>query len=283
MIGPQIVGSVIKKVDVLNEQVIAHPNAEQFAESLLEQTFSGMYRRGKFLIFQFESEGRIFLHLRMTGQLLVTPGDYPVEKHTHLVLNLDNGMQLRYIDVRRFGRFWYIASGEPDNITGIDKLGLEPFDERLTAGYLKNRLSRKKKPIKEMLLDQSVVAGIGNIYSDEILYICGIYPETQCTELTNKDWETLCHAIPEELSLVIEENKMSDEEYLAGKGKEYRNTPFLKVYGHAGTPCSACGSNFEKIIIGGRSSCYCPKCQKPNLRYDKFPFIGQPQSFPTIN
>lgn len=265
IIEPQIVGSVIQKVEILNEQVIAHPAAENFAESLLNQKFSCMSRRGKFLIFHLENGGRVFLHLRMTGQLLATPSDYPTEKHTHLVLHLDNETQLRYIDVRRFGRFWYIGKEESESITGIDKLGLEPFDEQLTAGYLKSRLSRKKKSIKEMLHDQSIVAGIGNIYSDEILYICGIYPKTKCTELTDEDWEKLSQAIPQELSLAIKENEMSAEEYLAGKGKEYRNTPFLKAYGLAGMQCSVCGSSFKKITVGGRSSCYCPKCQKVKL------------------
>lgn len=262
IVAPQIIGSVIQKVEVLNGQIIAHPAAEQFAKSPLGQRFSGLDRRGKFLIFQLETGDRLFLHLRMTGQLLVTTNDYPHEKHTHLVLHLSSGMQLRYIDARRFGRFWYIGKEESESITGIDKLGLEPFDERLTAEYLKSKLSRKKKSIKEMLHDQSIVAGIGNIYSDEILYLCGIYPEAKCTELTDGDWEKLSRTIPQELSLAIKENEMSAEEYLAGKGKEYRNTPFLKAYGHEGMPCLTCGSIFERITVGGRSSCYCPKCQK---------------------
>lgn len=265
IIEPQIIGRAIQKVEVLNKQVIASPDMEQFVESLTKQKFSNMDRRGKFLIFQLENRDKLFLHLRMTGQLLAMPSDYPAEKHTHLVLHLDNGMQLRYIDVRRFGRFWYIRKDESENITGIDKLGLEPFDEKLTAEYLKNRLSRRKKTIKETLHDQSVIAGIGNIYSDEILYRCGIYPETKCLELSDAAWEKLSHEIPHELSLAIEENKMSSEEYLAGKGKEYRNTPFLKAYGHEGKICSICGSKFKKITISGRSSCYCPICQKPRL------------------
>jgi formamidopyrimidine-DNA glycosylase len=189
IVAPQIIDRTIQKVEILNDQIVAYPDAMRFAECLSGQKFSGMDRRGKFLIFRFESGNRLFLHLRMTGQLLVTPVDYPAEKHTHLVLHLDHGMQLRYIDVRRFGRFWYLGKDESESVTGIDKLGLEPFDSQFTAEYLKSRLSQKKKSIKEMLHDQSVVAGIGNIYSDEILYLCGIYPETKCTELTDADFE----------------------------------------------------------------------------------------------
>lgn len=260
IIAPQIAERKIAAVEVLHNHVIAHPDTESFCGGLTGQRFSGMDRRGKFLIFNLESGDRLLLHLRMTGQLLVTPQDYPAEKHTHFVLHLDNKMQLRYIDVRRFGRFWYIRQGELESVTGVEKLGLEPFDERLTAAYLKSKLAGKKKSIKEMLHDQSVVAGIGNIYSDEILYLCGIYPETKCVELTDADWEKLSKAIPQELSLAIEENRMSPEEYLAGK--EYRNTPFLKAYRHEGKPCPRCGSLFARIIIGGRSSCYCPTCQR---------------------
>lgn len=109
---------------------------------------------------------------------------------------------MRYIDARRFGRFWYIGKDEP---------------------------------------------------------------ETKCIELADTDWEKLSCEISQELSFAIEKNEMSAEEYLAGKGKEYRNTPFLKVYGHEGEICSVCGSKFEKITIGERSSCYCPICQKPGL------------------
>lgn len=262
ILEPQITGCTIHIVEILNKQIIAYPETDKFAELLSGQQFSSMSRQGKFLIFEFVSGDKMFLHLRMTGQILVTPYDYPVEKHTHLVIHLENEKQIRYIDVRRFGRFWYIEKGKPESITGVDKLGLEPFDESLTASYLKYKLAGKKKTIKEMLNDQSVVAGIGNIYSDEILYLCGIYPETKCTELTDADWEKLSGAIPKELTIAIEENRMSPEEYLAGKGKEYRNTPFLKVYGHKGKPCPVCGSLFERITVGGRSSCYCPECQR---------------------
>lgn len=203
-----------------------------------------MSRRGKFLTIHFENNDSLTLHLRMTGQLLVTPPDYPEEKHTHLVAGLSDGMEIRYIDVRRFGRFWYLKADEADTVTGRSKLG------------------KRKKPIKEMLLDQSIVTGIGNIYSDEILFSACIYPETKCSYMTAEQWERLAKAIPHTLLWGIEANKMTAEEYLAGMGKEYRNTPFLKAYGHEGKPCPNCGSLFERITIGGRSSCFCPKCQK---------------------
>ena len=262
ILEPQIKDRTIKKIRICNPSVIAHPKETEFAEELTDHKIVSMNRRGKFLIFSLENEAELILHLRMTGQLLVTPANYPEEKHTHLILDLDNENQIRYIDVRRFGRFWYIRKGEDRRITGIDKLGLEPFDEMLTEEYLREKLSNKKKAMKEILLDQSVIAGIGNIYGDEILYKAGIHPDSKCCELNDESWKKLADTIPKVLDYYIDVNQMSPEEYLAGKGKEYRNTPFLNVYGHVGKNCGICGSVFEKTIIGGRSSCYCPTCQK---------------------
>ena len=262
IIEPQIIGQKIAGVDIRNGQVIAHLASEQFVEFLEGRTFTSMSRRGKFLSFHLDNDDELVLHLRMTGQLFVTPEDYPLEKHTHVIIHLEDGRQIRYIDVRRFGRFWYLKAGEADIVTGRNKLGPEPWDPAFTANYLQTKLGKKKKPIKEMLHDQSVVAGIGNIYSDEILFVSGIYPETKCCELTEPAWQVLAEKIPEILKWGIKTNAMSPEEYLAGKGKEYRNTPDLRAYGREGKPCVNCGADMERITICGRSSCYCPVCQK---------------------
>ena len=261
MIEPQIVGLKICGVDVCNRQIVEHPSAETFVEVLLGRRVEKVERRGKFLRFLLDNGDRMLLHLRMTGQVIVTPNEDPLDKHTHLLIHLENNTQLRYIDVRRFGRFWYIDKEEKEDIAGIIKLGPEPFSSEFSAEYLEQKIGVKKKAIKEMLLDQSVVAGIGNIYSDEILYRAGIHPETKCISLVKKDWKKIAKLIPEVLDWAIEKNEITPEEYLAGKGKEYRNTPYLQVYGHAGETCKVCGGTFEKTTISGRSSCFCPNCQ----------------------
>lgn len=262
IIEPQITGQKMEGVDVLNAQVIAHPSAEIFAYELNCRTVTDMSRRGKYLTMHLDNGDTLTVHLRMTGQLLVTPLDFPIEKHTHLLIYLSNGLQIRYIDVRRFGRFWYLKRNESDIFTGREKLGLEPFDGQLTLNYLMKKLGKSKKPIKEVLHDQAIVAGIGNIYSDEILFAAKVYPEKKCMMLRRQEWERLVAAIPEIMCWGIETNQMTPEEYLAGMGKEYRNMPYLKAYGHAGQPCPTCGTVLEKITIGGRSSCYCPACQR---------------------
>ena len=262
ILEPQLAGRTVETVEVCNGQIIAHPEAEVFASLLQGLTIKTISRRGKFLTLHFASGDRLSLHLRMTGPLLVMSRGEPIEKHTHLILSLSDGNQLRYIDVRRFGRFWYFQKDEADTLTGQESLGPEPTDPALTAEYLKSKLGQRKKSIKEILHDQTVVAGIGNIYSDEILFAAGIYPGTKCAALDDADWERLSSAIPEVILWGINVDQMSQEEYLRGKGKEYRDTQRLRVYGRAGQPCPICGKALCRRVIGGRSSTYCPSCQK---------------------
>lgn len=265
VIEPQIQGLEIKRVTVNHPDVIAHPQSEAFCIILGGQVFSGMERRGKYLIFILEGGGRIVLHLRMTGCLLLAPADLPEEKHTHLIFELENGKELRFSDTRRFGRLWLLQEGEPDTYTGMEKLGLEPFSPDVTADYLRKCFGKRKKAIKECLLEQSGIAGIGNIYSDEILFTAGIYPARPANSLKSKEWQRLAEVIPERLSYFIEKNSLTPEEYLRGKGRDYRNTPYLQAYGHEGENCPVCGETLMRRVIGGRSSTFCPHCQKERI------------------
>lgn len=262
VLEPQIKGLTITKVTVNRPEVTAYPAAGEFCRLLTGQRVSGMMRRGKFLYILLDSGDQIILHLRMTGCLLFTPVDFPEEKHTHIILEMSDGRQLRFSDMRRFGRFWLLQNGEADTYSGIAKLGIEPFDKELTAAYLSVRLGKRKKAIKECLLDQSILAGIGNIYSDEILFTARIHPARPAGSLLQEEWELLAQVIPERLTYFIEKNEITPEEYLETKGQDYRNTPFLQVYGHAGKACPVCGSLLSRMVIGGRSSVYCPECQK---------------------
>ena len=262
VLEPQIKGLTITAVTVNRSEVVGHPTAEEFCQTLIGQTIDAMTRRGKFLSVLLDSGDYFVLHLRMTGCFLLTPADYPMEKHTHIVFHLSSGDELRFSDTRRFGRFWLFRKGKSDTYSGIDNLGLEPFDNELTADYLQQQFGKRKKTIKECLLDQSVIAGIGNIYSDEILFASGIYPARPAKGLTHAEWERLAVAISERLAYFIEKNALTPEEYLEGKGQDYRNTPFLQVYGHGGEPCPICGTALCRMTVGGRSSVYCSACQK---------------------
>lgn len=264
VIEPQIQGRMITKVAVRRPKVAAYPEADEFCRRLTGQTVSHMSRQGKFLIIHLENKERIVLHLRMTGGLLLAPAQCPEEKYTHVVFSMDNGTELRFSDMRRFGRFWLLREEETDTCTGMDKLGLDPLAPACNAEYLSSHLSKRRKAIKECLLEQTIIAGIGNIYSDEILFTAGIYPARPANSLKQTEWERLAEAIPERISYFIEKNAITAEEYLETKGRDYRNTPFLQVYGHGGSPCPKCRETLCRMVIGGRSSVYCPVCQKDN-------------------
>ncbi len=258
---PQIKGLTIKNITLNRPEIISYPTADEFKDQIIGQEISAVNRRGKFLIIKLKSGDKIILHLRMTGCLLVTPKNYPLENHTHVIFELSKNKELRFSDTRRFGRFWLIKGGEDDTYSSIAKLGIEPFDECLTAEYLQEKFGKRRKAVKECLLDQSTVAGIGNIYSDEILFSAKINPSRAANSLSLGEWERLAKTIPELLIFFIEKNTITPEEYLETNGRDYRNTPFLKVYGREGQPCPICGNMLYKSVIGGRSSVFCAKCQ----------------------
>lgn len=262
VLEPQLQNRTIEKVTVNHKDAVAYPSVDDFCLGLTGQMVSHIQRRGKFLIICMKSGDRVILHLRMTGGLLFTPKNYPEEKYTHLIFHFDQGQKLLFSDMRRFGRFWFLKKEEKDTFSGIAKLGIEPFDPKLSADYLKTYLGTRKKAIKTCLLDQSIIAGIGNIYSDEILFAAKILPSRPANSLTDKEWKCLTVTIPERLEYFIEKNAISAEDYLETKGKDYRNTPFLRIYGHSGEPCPVCGSTLCRTTIGGRSSVYCERCQQ---------------------
>lgn len=261
ILEPQLAGRTISSLMMNRPEIVEHPAPDAFAVAVADAKIKGMERRGKYLSILLENEARIILHLRMTGCLLVTPPDYPEEKHTHLVLRLDNGNELRFIDPRRFGRFWLFVSGEDDTISGAHKLGPEPFDEQVSAGHLFETLSKRKRAIKACLLEQDIIAGIGNIYADEILFASKIRPDRAACSLTPQEWERLADSVPTVLHRAVEANRMTPEEYLAGKGQEYRNMPAFQVYGHTGEACPLCGETLCRMVVAGRGSVYCSSCQ----------------------
>lgn len=265
VVGPQVVGRTIVSVRAADNGILANATPESLSGTLTGRRFASAGRRGKALILADDLGGRMVIRFGMTGQLYVCPQGTEEEKHTHGILSLDDGTELRYVDPRRFGRIWYFRHGEADT-SGIENMGIEPGDAGLDPSYLGARFERRGTTVKEGLLDQSVVAGIGNIWSDEILFEAGICPLTPCKELTLEQLERLAHAIPEKISFAVENNAVSNEDYLAGKSRKYYDMSPLKVYGRSGKACSKCGTALVRNTVGGRSTCWCPMCQR--FRFD---------------
>lgn len=261
VLEPQLSGRRVVRAAAARPEVITRPAFSEFCRWIESSVIRGMGRRGKFLLVYLDNGATLILHLRMTGQLICVPEDFPLRRHTHVALSLDNGTELRFIDTRRFGRLWLVRPGEEDNFSGIGKLGPEPFDGAFCAGHLEKRLGGRAITVKQGLLDQSVVAGIGNIYADETLFEAKTHPRTPAREVTKQGWKKLAAAARRVLERAIAGNAVTAEEYLAYEGGDYKHNDFF-VYGRERGQCRACGTAIERVKIGGRSSFYCPRCQK---------------------
>ena len=251
----------IEGVRLPDERCAAHPAAEAFCDGLRGRAFSALGRRGKFLYAALDDGGKLVVHLRMTGRLLLAEAGEASAAHVRAAFLLDDGRELRFVDARRFGRLWLLRPSEEDTYTGMAGLGPEPDDPALNAAYLRGVCGKSRRAVKACLLDQGVVAGIGNIYSDEILHVARIRPDRPACSLSAEEWERLAEYIPRVMRFFTEKNLVTFEEYRQSAGLEYRNTPWLRVYGHAGEACDICGTALERRVIGGRSSVFCPNCQ----------------------
>jgi formamidopyrimidine-DNA glycosylase len=199
----------------------------------------------------------------MTGQLLWVHRDEPLHKHTRVRLFFGSKQELRFVDQRTFGKMWWVPPGVAVEsiITGLQKLGVDPFSPEFTVEYLASKLQNRRRPIKTALLDQSVVAGLGNIYADEALFLSGIRPETLCINLKTEQIERLRSHIIQVLETSIAAGGTTFSNFLNIKGVNGNYGGGAWVYNRAGKPCRVCGTAIERIRLGGRSSHFCIQCQ----------------------
>jgi formamidopyrimidine-DNA glycosylase len=211
-----------------------------------------------------KAAGWLGVHLRMTGQLLWVDQDEDLQTHCRVRLFFDGNRELRYVDQRTFGRLWWVPPGQAVEgvMSGLTRLGPEPFSDEFSAAYLGAALKGRQRPIKNALLDQQLVAGIGNIYADEALFISGIRPKVVGASLSAKRIARLHEAIVQVLTTSIESGgtTFSDFRDIHGINGNYGGVAW--VYGRKGEPCRKCGSEIVRLQLAGRSAHYCPKCQK---------------------
>ena len=259
----------IDSVEVLRSRAVAAPKGdpEGFVAALSGCTLARWRRRGKYLIAELErggeAAGELGAHLRMTGQFQwLGSGERPPCPHTRVRFH-GGTHELRFVDVRSFGELWHVPLGTPTEtvITGLTRLGPEPFSENFSASYLRQRLKGSSRPIKNALLDQALVAGVGNIYADESLFMAGIRPHTPAGRLSLQRLEQLHGALVEvlELSIGAGGTSFSDFRDLTGTNGNYGGQAW--VYRRGGQPCRRCGSDLRRETLGGRSSHWCPTCQ----------------------
>ncbi len=237
-------------------------DADDFRAKLKDQTLENIQRRGKYLLFRFSNGLTVVSHLRMEGKFYVKEATDPVDKHTHVIFYLTDGRQLRYNDVRKFGRMQLVQTGSEEDLLGLAKLGPEPVAETFKVADFYQKLQKKKKNIKTALLDQTLVTGLGNIYVDEVLWQSKIHPQTICQKLTLEQATTLHDNIITELAKAIEAGGTTIRSYTDAFQKTGAFQFELDVYGQTGEPCKRCGTKIQKIVVGQRGTHFCPQCQQ---------------------
>jgi len=253
-----LVGRQFTGVRVGWENLVARPTVGEFERGLVGQRILGLKRRGKYLVFALSGGGSLIIHLRMTGRLLIKNSNDELDKHDHLIFELDDGRELRFNNVRKLGRVYLVD--DEDEIVG--RLGPEPLDDDFTQADFAALLSARRGMIKPLLLNQQFMAGIGNIYADEALFVARIHPERKADTLTAGEVERLYHAIRQVLAQGIQNRGTTFSDYLDAEGREGRNQEHLRVFRRTGQPCPRCGTPIERTVVGGRGTYFCPKCQK---------------------
>lgn len=253
----RIVGCTITGTEVLWGRTLATGSPAVFKRRLVGSVVENVQRRGKFIVISLRhSTGPMYLlfHLRMSGSLDVLGRTNPVEPHDRLIVSLDSDRDLRFNDIRKFGRCYFVD--DISEITG--NLGFEPLVDEFSKEKLFELLRRRRGRIKSTLLDQTFIAGIGNIYADESLWLAKIHPSRPCDSIQETQSNLLWHAIREVLGDAI--GKLGTD---FGDGVVHGGMYAPKAYGRTGKPCDRCGAKIRRILVGQRSTHFCPKCQRP--------------------
>lgn len=224
------------------------------------ETVASVTRHAKYIIITLGNGAEIIIHLGMTGRLGIFPADTPVAKHDHVRWLLANRLELRFNDTRRFGSV-QITGSEADHHALFGHYGPDPFREEFSGEYLYKKAQKRTLAVKNFLMDNRVVTGIGNIYASEIFFATGINPTTPAGSIALADWQGIVVASRKILAEAIEQGGTTISDYVNSSGKKGYFQVRLKAYGRQGQPCCQCGGLIRKIVIGGRASFFCPHCQ----------------------
>ncbi|HOO57813.1 MAG TPA: bifunctional DNA-formamidopyrimidine glycosylase/DNA-(apurinic or apyrimidinic site) lyase [Anaerolineaceae bacterium] len=249
---PSLVHQRITSVDLFWPKAVASPDPLQFIQGLQQREIVNLSRRGKFLLINLD-HGTLIFHLRMSGDLRMQPAGEPTQKHDRLQLNFNSGWKLVFNDTRKFGRAW--LTEDPQKV--LSGIGPEPLDSDLTPDKFYAMLQVRSRQIKPLLMDQRFLAGLGNIYTDEALFSAGIHPLRRSDTLTQPEAERLLTAIREVLQQgILPKGASIDWVY---RGGDFQN--HFQVYKRTGSPCPRCGTPIQRIVVGQRSTHFCPVCQ----------------------
>ena len=259
-LNKSIVGRKIISIDTPYDKIIKS-NKKDFINTLEGLSFKSVTSNGKWLIFNL-GDYSYLSHLRMEGKYFIKPTSEEINKHEHIIFHLDNNTDLRYHDVRKFGIMILCKTKDIDKQEELIKLGKEPDSKELTADYLYNKIHKSNKPIKELLLDQSIINGLGNIYVDEVLFKSKINPKKIGNKVTKNNCNDIINSCKSIIPKATELGGTTIRSYTSSLGVTGHYQDYLCVHTKVGKTCPICGTLIKKIRVGGRGTYYCPKCQK---------------------
>ena len=249
----KVLNKVIAKCYVYYDKIIEEPSVSDFKKKVINQRINDITRHGKWLVFHLD-DYVLLSHLRMEGNC-------PRNKHEHIIFSFTDGTDLRYQDTRKFGRMLLIDKDQIASCRVFKDLGLDPWDPKLTNNYLKDKYAKKRLPIKTVILDQSIITGIGNIYADEILFLSKINPLTKVNLLQDDDLDNIIINTKKVLGKAIEQGGTTIRSYTSDLGVTGRFQNELNVHCREHEKCHICQHEIVKIKVGGRGTYYCPYCQ----------------------
>jgi formamidopyrimidine-DNA glycosylase len=258
---PHLVGRIFDRVEIADPRLTRPHDPREIAAELEGETVAALERRGKYLVVRFETGRVLLIHLRMTGSLQLLDDGDDGDPYRRAVVRLDNGSDVAYRDVRRFGTWLLLEPGELAPYLAT-RLGEEPLGRGLTARSLADRFRRRRAPLKAVLLDQRVFAGVGNIYADEALWWARLHPLRPTSEVTQEELQRLVRGIRRSLRLGIARQGATLRDYRNADGAAGEMQSEFRVYGRDGEPCVRCGHQIEKTRAAGRGTWYCPSCQR---------------------
>jgi formamidopyrimidine-DNA glycosylase len=254
-IAPYAVGHTIKNVEILNPSTVKQPSVPEFIKNVTGRKITDITRRGKYLFFRLDKNGILMMHMKMTGSLLVNPGS---SRFTRAILHLDKGVDIHFSDARKFGKMWL----EKDEKAVMAKLGPEPIDDDFTVKTLAEILGKRNAPVKAVILDQALISGIGNMYADEALFDSRIHPMRPASTLKPAEVKRLYDSIRLVLNKALKKGGASVRDYVRPSGESgHAHDDFVVAHG-TGKTCPNCGGSIERIVVRGRGTYICPRCQK---------------------
>ncbi len=261
-LSTEIIDKEITDCVILRKDVVGYPSPEKFCRSAIGEKILNVTRRAKYLILNLTNNKRMIFHLRLSGRIILKKCRKERTKFTRVIIELDN-YQLTFDEPRALGRVYLLTEDDyPRQLAGFCRLSYEPISPEYDFNYFGQRIRKRKTMIKQFLLDQSVCAGVGNIYSDEALFRAGIRPTRKTNALKTEEIFNLLVALKEVLKQGIDECGTTVSDYKRTDGRSGNFQQFLYVYGREGEPCRICGNEIKALKIGNRTSRYCPICQR---------------------